>query len=128
MFTHPDLLVLRIVRESLGDRPIYFAATAPPVYQVWELEEHMVRQGLAHKLVREPLEETLDRVALDPQFGVRWIDRERSHELLWDVFQLDYLLEWDLWPEPSTRSRSPGRPAAWRSGSPRSPPPRLPRG
>ena len=108
-FTHPDLLVLRIIRESLGDRPIYFAATAPPVYQVWELEEHMVRQGLAHKLVEEPLEETVDRVALDPQFGVRWIDRERSHELLWDVFQLDYLLEWDLWPEPSTRASIPAQ-------------------
>ncbi|MGW8281967.1 MAG: glycosyltransferase family 117 protein, partial [Gemmatimonadota bacterium] len=74
VFTHPDLLVLRIIRESLGDRPIYFAATAPPVYQVWELEEHMVRQGLALRLVQEPLEETADRVALDPQFGVRWID------------------------------------------------------
>ena len=51
MFTHPDLLVLRIIRESLGDRPVYFAATAPPVYQVWELEENMVRQGLAHRFV-----------------------------------------------------------------------------
>jgi hypothetical protein len=109
VFTHPDLLVLRIIRESLGDRPIYFAATAPPVYQVWELEEHMVRQGLAHKLVDAPLEETVDRVALDPQFGVRWIDLERSHELLWDVFQLDYLLNWDLWPEPSTRASIPAQ-------------------
>jgi hypothetical protein len=109
VFTHPDLLVLRIIRESLGDRPIYFAATAPPVYQVWELEENMVRQGLAHKLVDAPLEETVDRVALDPQFGVRWIDLERSHELLWNVFQLDYLLEWDLWPEPSTRASIPAQ-------------------
>ena len=109
VFTHPDLLVLRIIRESLGDRPVYFAATAPPVYQVWELEENMVRQGLAHRLVNAPLEETDDRVALDPQFGVRWIDLERSHELLWDVFQLDYLLEWDLWPEPSTRASIPAQ-------------------
>lgn len=109
VFTHPDLLVLRIIRESLGDRPIYFAVSAPPVYQVWELEEHMVRQGLAHRLVDAPLEETADRVALDPQFGVRWIDLERSHELIWDVFQLDYLLDWDLWPEPSTRASIPAQ-------------------
>ncbi len=109
VFTHPDLLVLRIVRESLGDRPVYFAATAPPVYQVWELEDHMVRQGLAYKLVDAPMEETADRVALDPQFGVRWIDLERTHDLLWNVFQVDYLLDWDLWPEPSTRASIPAQ-------------------
>lgn len=109
VFTHPDLLVLRIVRESLGDRPVYFAATAPPVYQVWELEDHMVRQGLAYKLVDAPMEETADRVALDPQFGVRWVDLERTHDLLWNVFQVDYLLDWDLWPEPSTRASIPAQ-------------------
>ena len=109
VFTHPDLLVLRIVRESLGDRPIYFAATAPPVYQVWELEDHMVRQGLAYKLVDAPMEETADRVALDPQFGVRWVDLERTHDLLWNVFQVDYLLNWELWPEPSTRASIPAQ-------------------
>jgi hypothetical protein len=109
VFTHPDLLVLRIVRESLGDRPVYFAATAPPVYQVWELEDHMVRQGLAYKLVDAPLEETADRVALDPQFGVRWVDLERTHDLLWNVFQLDYLLDWQMWPDPSTRASIPAQ-------------------
>jgi hypothetical protein len=51
----------------------------------------------------------VDRVKLDPQFGVRWIDLDRTHQLLWNIFQLDYLLDWDLWPEPSTRASIPAQ-------------------
>jgi hypothetical protein len=109
VFTHPDLLVFRIVRESLGDRPVFFAATAPPVFQQWDLQPHLVREALAFQLTPGPLESTNDRVQLSPEFGVRWIDRERTQALLWDVFQLEYLLDWRLWPEPSTRSSIPAQ-------------------
>ena len=103
---HPDFLVWFIVQESLGDRPIYFAATAPPVYEQWNLGAHLIRHGLAHKLV-EDIEPTETIVLLDPQFIIRWVDVERTEHLLWDVFRLDYLFDWKLWPEPSTRASIP---------------------
>jgi len=105
---HPDFLVYYIVQEALGDRPIYFAATAPPVYEVWNLGPHLIRQGLAHKLA-ENIEPTDNIVMLDPQFIIRWVDVSRTDELLWDVFRLDYLFDWDLWPEPSTRASIPAQ-------------------
>jgi hypothetical protein len=105
---HPDFLVWFIVQESLGDRPIYFAATAPPVYEQWNLGAHLIRHGLAHKLV-EDIEPTENIVLLDPQFIIRWVDVERTEHLLWDVFRLDYLFDWKLWPEPSTRASIPAQ-------------------
>ncbi|MGD8495186.1 MAG: DUF2723 domain-containing protein [Gemmatimonadales bacterium] len=107
---HPDFLVYRIVRNSLGDRPIYFAATAPPVYRAWDLSPHLLRQGLAFKLIEQPLESTDDVVDIsDVGAPEPWIDRERTQKLLWNVFQLDYLLEQDMWLEPSTRSSIPAQ-------------------
>jgi hypothetical protein len=105
---HPDFLVYYIVQESRGDRPIYFAATAPPVYEIWGLGAHLIRQGMAHKLA-ENIEPTDNIVLLDPQFIIRWIDVERTEHLLWDVFRLDYLLDWAIWPEPSTRASIPAQ-------------------
>jgi len=110
--THPDFLVYRIIRQSLGDRPVYFAATAPPVYRVWDLHMYprLLRQGLAYKLVNGPIEATDEVVELvGLPIDVPWIDRTRSDTLLWDVFQLDYLLDDDLWLEPSTRSSIPAQ-------------------
>jgi hypothetical protein len=109
--TYPDILVYHIVQNSLGDRPVYFAVTAPPVYGVWGFQPHMLRQGLAFKLIDGPLEETVDTVNIGEQIpgSPPWIDRPRSRELLWDVFQLDYLLDWDIWPEPSTRASIPAQ-------------------
>jgi hypothetical protein len=104
---HPDFLVYRIVAESLGDRPVYFATTAPPVYQAWDLQPHLLRQGLAHKLIEGPIESTEDIVELDIGVPIGWMDRARSEALLWDVFQVDYLLEEEVWPEPSTRASIP---------------------
>ena len=104
---HPDFLVYRIVAESLGDRPVYFASTAPPIYEAWDLQPHLVRHGLAYKLVDEPIESTENMVELDLGVPVGWIDRERGQELLWNVFQVDYLLEKEVWPEPSTRASIP---------------------
>ncbi|MFQ5746100.1 MAG: DUF2723 domain-containing protein [Gemmatimonadota bacterium] len=107
--THPDLLAYRIIRDSLGDRPVYFASTAPPVYQHWALQPYLLRQGLAHKLIDGVLESTTDTVELGAPFDVRWIDRKRTETLLWDVFQLEYLLGWERWPEPSTRASIPSQ-------------------
>lgn len=106
---YPDLLVYTIIRESIGDRPVYFAATAPPVYDRWGLQPHMLRQGLAHKLVNGILEDTADTVRLEDAFDVRWVDVGRTQQLLWNVYQIDYLLGWELWPEKSTRASIPAQ-------------------
>jgi len=104
---HPDFLVYRIISESLGDRPIYFASTAPPIYEAWDLQPQLLRHGLAYKLINGPIESTDNIVELDAQVG--WVDRERTQALLWDVFQVDYLLEERIWTEPSTRASIPGQ-------------------
>lgn len=109
VITYPDLLVLIILRHSLRERSVYFAATAPPVYQRWQLEPHLLRQGLAHKVVDGPLESTADTVWLGDLLDVNWIDRARTERLLWDVFQVAYLEDWELWPEPSTRASIPAQ-------------------
>ena len=78
------------------------------MYEIWGLGEHLIRQGMAHKLA-ENIEPTDNIVLLDPQFIIRWIDVERTEHLLWDVFRLDYLLDWAIWPEPSTRASIPAQ-------------------
>ena len=105
----PDILTFRILRYSLGDRPVYFAATAPPAFRTWNLGPHLLRQALGFKLETGVIESTTDTVQLSRQFGVRWVDVDRSQALLWDVFQVNYLLDWALWPEPSTRSSIPAQ-------------------
>jgi hypothetical protein len=109
LVTAGDLFVYLILRNSVGDRPVHFATTAPPVFGVWNLQPHLLRQGLAFKTVDGMLESTADTVRLSDQFPVRWLDLDRTRHLLWDVFQVEYLLSWDLWPEPSTRSSIPAQ-------------------
>lgn len=108
---YPDIMVFHIIQQAFGDRPVYFAATAPPVYSKWGLQPHLVRHGLAFKVVAGPIEETPDRVNLAdemPGAGTpAWIDRDRTSQLLWDVFRVDYLEDWEEWPEPSTASSIP---------------------
>jgi len=111
VFSPAELRVLQIARQSLGDRPIYFAATATPVYGKWGLQPHLVRQGLAFKLVDGPLEAS--RTLVDLGEFLRdlgrptWHDRARTGELLEHVFLVDDILAWNEWPDPSTRSNIP---------------------
>ena len=102
-----DLFAYLVLRSSLGDRPVYFASTAPPVYGIWQLQPHLMRQGLAYKTMDTMMESTADTVQMPRDFSVQWLDRDRTRTLLWDVFQIEYLLDWDYWPEPSTRSSIP---------------------
>ena len=107
---YPDIMVFHIMQQSLGDRPVYFAATAPPVYEIWGLQPHLVRHGLAFKVVDEPLMEDEHLVNLEEHLSFQspaWVDRSRTRALLEEVFEVDYLLGWDEWPEPSTRSSIP---------------------
>ena len=109
VIAYPDILVLHIIQQAMGDRPVYFAATAPPVYGRWRLQPYLLRQGMAHKLVHGLLESAGDTVFVGARLDIPWVDRKRTQELLWDVFQVDYLLDWDTWPEPSTRASIPAQ-------------------
>ncbi|MDX1577111.1 MAG: DUF2723 domain-containing protein [Gemmatimonadota bacterium] len=111
---YPDIMVYHILQTALGDRPVYFAATAFPVYAKWGIQSQMLRQGLALKVVSRSMEEGdegwVDLEGLVPGVsGVSWLDRPRTRELLWDVFRVDYLMDWDEWPEPSTESSIPAQ-------------------
>ena len=106
-----DLRVFQIARQALEDRPVYFAATASLVWDRWQLQPHLVRQGLAFKLVDGTLEESEHLVDLGEYLrdsGLpTWHDRARTGALLEDVFLVDDILAWDRWPDPSTRSSIP---------------------
>ena len=106
-----DIRVFQIARQSLGDRPVYFAATAWPVWDKWQLQPHLVRQGLAFRLVDGRLEASETLADLSEYFPdsvlPTWNDRVRTGELLEDVFLVDGVLDWDEWPDPSTRSNIP---------------------
>ncbi|WP_419934308.1 DUF2723 domain-containing protein [Candidatus Palauibacter sp.] len=107
----PDIRVFQIARQSLGDRPVYFAATAPAVWSRWQLQPYLVRHGLAFKLVDAPLQASETLVDLREYFPgsalPTWNDRIRTGALLEEVFLVNDLLEWEEWPEPSTRSSIP---------------------
>ncbi len=106
-----DVRVFQIARQSLGDRPVYFAATAGQVWDKWQLQPHLVRHGLAFKLVDAPLEASESLVDLSEHIPASWVpawnDRERTGALLEDVYLVDDLLEMEAWPEPSSRSSIP---------------------
>ncbi|WP_419950450.1 DUF2723 domain-containing protein [Candidatus Palauibacter sp.] len=110
---YPDILVFHIAQQALGDRPVYFAATAPPVYGKWGFQPHLVRHGLAFKLVDAPLEAAGDLVSLREYMpnttSPTWNDRARTEDLLWDVFEVESMLDWEEWPEPSTESSIPAQ-------------------
>ena len=107
-----EIRVFQIARQALGDRPVYFAATATPLWDRWQLQPHLVRHGLAFKLVDGPLEASENLVDLSEYFPdsplPTWNDRLRTGELLEDVLLVDDILDWSEWPDPSTRSNIPG--------------------
>ena len=109
--TPADIRVFQIARYSLGDRPVYFTATAGPVWNKWQLQPHLVRHGLAFKLVDAPLQASETLVDLSEYFrdsGLpTWNDRARTGTLLDEVFLVDDLLDREAWPEPSTQSSIP---------------------
>ena len=104
-----DVFMLNIIQNSLGDRPVYFATTTQ-AYDRVGLRDHLLRQGLALKLLNGD-------ISADPDAGIfaipesvqvqvpgRYIDLPRTDALLWDVFVHRGGIpdDWDFWPEPST--------------------------
>ena len=100
-------VVLFVIMEAWGDRPIYFAATTNSHGRLG-LARYTARQGVAFKLMTpEELQQPgivpfaqNDRYA--PMFG-NAIDLERTRTLLWDTFVHRDLIDRDHWVDGSTR-------------------------
>jgi hypothetical protein len=90
-----DIMVLRLIQENLGRRPIFFALTAGTGNRMG-LDRYAAQQGLAFKLFP-------DTVVLGPQFAdLRglWgvpaaMDVERTRQLAWDVYRYARLFDVD---------------------------------
>ncbi len=83
-----DIMVLRLIQENMGKRPIYFALTAGNANRMG-LDGYIRQQALAFKLMP-------DTVTTGPEglFGAR-VDVERTRALTWSVFRYARLFDVD---------------------------------
>jgi hypothetical protein len=70
-----DLIVLQLLKENLGIRPLYISRTTGGYLQALGLESYALTQGLAAKIVGEPVASTGDNVDIP---GMGHIDLPRS--------------------------------------------------
>jgi hypothetical protein len=99
---------LRLLVESIDDRPIYFASSGNAAISLG-VQPYLVRQGLAFRLHNGPLdanEEGYRRLQPSPYTPVTgtWVDAERTRLLAEDVFMHRGGLphEWEHWPDIAT--------------------------
>ncbi|HET7586420.1 MAG TPA: DUF2723 domain-containing protein [Gemmatimonadaceae bacterium] len=79
-----DLLVLQLINDSWPDRPVYFSRTTGDYPEQLGLEEHLLTQGIARKLVPPPLAPGRDTVLVGHQ-GL--VDANRTLALWYDVYR-----------------------------------------
>jgi hypothetical protein len=79
-FWKADYLVLRIIRDSYGERPVYMSRTAGPTPGELGLEPYILTQGLAEKVMYTlPKDPGPDTLKIDNN----WLDLKRT-KALWD--------------------------------------------
>ncbi len=78
-----DLIMLQLIRDNLGERPIYLSRTTGNFGERLGLTPYLLGQGLVRRIMPQPISETED-VKLLRQFG--WLDLERTEKLLFDVY------------------------------------------
>jgi hypothetical protein len=81
-----DVVVLQIIRDQLGKRPIYFSQTVGLYAHQFGLTSHLEAQGFVRKLHLRPLVES-DSVRLVPSLG--YVNIPRSTALAFDVYHGD---------------------------------------
>ena len=85
-----DMFLAFIIKEAIEDRPVYFATTTE-AYRELGLENHVLRQGVAFKLINGPIQPDLARgilpmpAELVPVSGP-FVDLPRTAELVHNVF------------------------------------------
>jgi hypothetical protein len=100
---------LVLINETAGERPVYFASSGNAATSLG-LDAHILRQGLAFKLSRAPLDaappEGVVRMAPSAYTGVvgDWVDVPRTRTLAEDVFVHSNGIPdaWKHWPDAST--------------------------
>ncbi len=101
-----DQLILSIVKEANGQRPVYFAATTN-VHRKLGLAPFTARQGVAFKLI-DPAQPPAGLLAMPQNDPNAWaygayLDVDRHRELLWDTFVHRDLADRPYWPDDATR-------------------------
>jgi hypothetical protein len=84
-----DVMVLRLIQENLGKRPIFWALTAGTGNRMG-LDRYITQQGIAFKLHADTVAVGPDRV---PGLFNSVMDVERTRVLAWDVFRYARLFE-----------------------------------
>jgi hypothetical protein len=79
-----DLVMLQLIEDNLGERPIYISRTTGRFGDSKGLGPYLLGQGLVRKLMPEPIIET-ETIKLVSQLG--WLDLEASETLLFDVYR-----------------------------------------
>ena len=79
MLVKADILVLHMIRDAFPGRPVYFSRTSGGYPRQLGLENYMLGQGLARKLVTVPPVASPDTVFVEGQ----WLDVKRT-QWLWD--------------------------------------------
>jgi hypothetical protein len=98
-----QLLALRIIHDSIAERPIFFAAEGGLMSELG-LDPWGVRHGLATKLEPRPNAQLASEglVQGSQSFGGTWFDLERSLRLYDDVYLYRGLRDRSLWQDRST--------------------------
>ncbi|HEX2078361.1 MAG TPA: DUF2723 domain-containing protein [Longimicrobium sp.] len=99
-------LVTRMIIDSWGDRPIYFAATTNTHLELG-LVQQTSRQGLAYKLLGPDETAGLMPMPQDPtilQFTGGYFDVRRNTELLDRAFMFRNMPEKAVWADDATRN------------------------
>jgi hypothetical protein len=86
-----DVMVLRIILENIGRRPIFFAMTAGTGNRMG-LDKYVLQQGIHFKLFPDTVQLTAGHV---PGLFNALLDVERTRVLAWDMFKYARLLERD---------------------------------
>jgi hypothetical protein len=103
-----DQLILLMIREAWGDRPIYFAATTN-AHRKLGLNPFVARQGVAYRLLDPADPQSMAGLMAMPQdhpyaaiFGA-YLDVERTQQLLWSDFVYRDLIHRPRWVDDATR-------------------------
>ena len=96
-------LALSFIRDSIGQRPIYFASSAGLLGDLG-LQDWGIRHGLTTKLVMRNLnEERPDGLVQgSDRMGGEWFDLDRNLALVRDVYQYRGIRDRDIWQDRST--------------------------
>lgn len=96
-------LALSIIRDSLGERPVYFSAVGGMLSELG-LDPWAVRQGLVVKLELRRLDDEPRPGVIQgrPEYGAEWFDVSRSLALYQDIYRFRAIRDRLIWADRAT--------------------------